>query len=581
MGARRYDLDGTGRALVPLASPWGIGALAYSDGALTAPALQPNGTRFGGWLLNTADNVLRETGDFDGDGRAEILVSSPWGIGVLEKAGSTFACPALAPNGSRFDGWLLNTADNRLGPVGDFDGDGRDEWLAISPWGIGVLELRGSTFGCLALQPNGTNLGGWVLDTATDRFGPVGDVDGDGRDEFLVVGTSGIALLRLSGTTFTTVASAARGSRIGDWLLNPDDNYFWPPADYLGDGRDDLLVTSPWGMGILTLAGGRLTSRAMVPNGTRIGGWLLNTLDNRFAPVGDLDGDGRPELLVISPWGMGVLEISAGAWANPWLAPNGSRFDGWLLNTADNYVDVVADVDGDGRDEIVVTSPWGIGVLQLSRGTMRGLMLAPNGTRFAGGWLLNTADNDVGYCPQLLRMHVKTLTAPTATPLATMIASMRQVFAMQGISVQIVSTEDLDLPLLNAVDVGVCQMGRTTTEQDQLFENRNGAGPNDFVAYFVQATTPRALNGCASHPAGRPGTVVTQVASRWTLAHEAGHVLGLRHVDDPPPPDPAAPPALLDRLMTGRGTGRVENPPADVVATEANALRHHRLTHNV
>ena len=58
-------------------------------------------------------------------------------------------------------------------------------------------------------------------------------------------------------------------------------------------------------------------------------------------------------------------------------------------------------------------------------------------------------------------------------------------------------------------------------------------------------------------------------------------MLGLRHVDDPPPPDPAAPPALLDRLMTGRGTWNVQNPPADVVATEANALRHHRLTHNL
>lgn len=580
MVARRYDFDGTRRALIPLSSPWGIGMLAYGGGALTSPALQPNGTRFNGWLLNTADNLLRETGDFDGDGRAEVLVSSPWGIGVLERAGGTFGCLALKPNGTRFDGWLLNTADNRLGPVGDFDGDGRDEWLAISPWGLGVLELRGSTFGCLALQPNGTNLGGWVLNTAVDRFGPVGDFDGDGCDEFLVVGPGGIALLRLSGSTFTTVARVSTGTRIGDWLLNPDDNFFWPAANYLGAGQDDLLVTSPWGMGILTLSGGNLTSRAMVANGTRLGGWLLNTLDSRFAPVGDLDGDGRPELLVISPWGMGVLEVSGGSWANPWLAPNGTRFDGWLLNTADNYVDIVADVDGDGRDEIVVTSPWGIGVLQLRDGTIRGLSLSANGTRFDGGWLLNTADNDVGFAPQLLRMHMKILTAPTSTPLATMLASMRRVFGMQGIVIQVPSTENLNLPLLNALDVGGCA-GTTTTEQNQLFGNRNSAGPNDLVAYFVQSTTPRTLNGCASFPAGRPGAVVTQVASPWTLAHEMGHVLGLRHVDDPPPPDPAAPPALLDRLMTGRGTWNVANPPADIAATEATAMRHHRLTHNL
>jgi hypothetical protein len=580
MVARRYDFEGTGRALVPLSSPWGIGLLAYSNSALTSPVLKPNGTRFGGWLLNSGDNLFRETGDFDGDGRTEILVSSPWGIGILEKLGDTYGCTALKPNGTRFDGWLLNTGDNRFGPVGDFDGDGRDEWLVISPWGLGVLEQRGDTFGCLALQPNGTNLGGWVLDTAVDRFGPVGDFDGDGRDEFLVAGPGGLAMLRLSGGTFTTVANVASGTRIGDWLLNPDDNFFWPAADYLDNGRDNLLVTSPWGIGILTLEGGTLTSRAMTPNGTRIGGWLLNTLDNRFAPVGDLDGDGRPELLVVSPWGIGVLEISAGTWHNPWLAANGTRFDGWLLNTADNYIDVVADIDGDGRDEIVLTSPWGIGVLQFRGDTMRGLMLAANGTRFAGGWLLNTADNDVGFGPQLLRLHLKILTTPT-TALATMIASMRQVYAMQGLHIQVASTEDLTLPLLNALDVGDCRMGQTTAEQVQLFGNRQNAGPNDLVAYFVLATTPRALNGCASHPAGQPGAVITQIASPWTLAHEAGHVLGLQHVDDPPPPDPAAPPALLDRLMTGRGTWSIQNPPADIVATEANAMRHHRLTHNI
>jgi hypothetical protein len=32
----------------------------------------------------------------------------------------------MAANGTRFGGWNLQTGDNRFGPVGDFDGDGRD-----------------------------------------------------------------------------------------------------------------------------------------------------------------------------------------------------------------------------------------------------------------------------------------------------------------------------------------------------------------------------------------------------------------------------------------------------------------------
>ena len=75
--------------------------------------MAPNGTRFGGWLLNTADNSFGPAGDFDGDHHREILVTSPWGIGILKLSGNTFTVPMMQPNGTRFGGWLLNTADNR------------------------------------------------------------------------------------------------------------------------------------------------------------------------------------------------------------------------------------------------------------------------------------------------------------------------------------------------------------------------------------------------------------------------------------------------------------------------------------
>ena len=95
-----------------------------------------------------------------------------------------------------------------------------------------------------------------------------------------------------------------------------------------------------------------------------------------------------------------------------------------------------------------------------------------------------------------------------------------------------VSTETLNLPALNDLDVGGCPLGTATTaEQTQLFSNRNSAGPNDVVVYFVRSTVPPS-NGCATHPAGRPGAVVAQGATRWTLGHEVGHVLTLRHVND-------------------------------------------------
>jgi hypothetical protein len=340
--------------------------------------------------------ALRITaGDLTGNRRTELVVTSPWGIGVWQHAGSAFNVPMMAPNGTRFGGWLLNTADNHVLLTSDLDGDGRDESMISSPWGIGVLKLAGSTFNVPMMAPNGTRFGGWLLNTADNRFGPAGDFDGDGRTEVLVTSPWGIAILKLGNGTFNPLMMAPNGTRFGGWLLNTADNRFCLAADLNGDGRDELLVVSPWGVGVLRWDGTALRAPMMAPNGTRFGGWLLNTTDNQIGPAADLDADRRAELLIRSPWGIGVLKLSGTTFTVPMMAPNGTRFGGWLLNTADNNFDVVRDLDGDRRADVIVTSPWGIGVLQLSGSTFTVPTMAPNGTRF-GGWLLNTADNRIG-----------------------------------------------------------------------------------------------------------------------------------------------------------------------------------------
>ena len=195
-------------------------------------------------------------------------------------------------------------------------------------------------------------------------------------------------------------------------------------------------------------------------------------------------------------------------------------------------------------------------------------MMKPNGTRF-GGWLLNTADNRFGIGMEVIRVHVKILTTPNIS-IEQMFTSMQWVYEAIGIRVQRVSTQNLSLPALDDVDVGACD-GTVTAEQTQLFGNRSNAPTTDLVIYFVRSTVP-PYNGCASFPGGQPGAVVAQGASTWTLAHEIGHVLELPHVDTP-----AA--RLLDRLMTGGGTGNITNPPPDLTVPETNTMKASRLTH--
>jgi len=181
---------------------------------------------------------------------------------------------------------------------------------------------------------------------------------------------------------------------------------------------------------------------------------------------------------------------------------------------------------------------------------------------------VRTAGGDlklIGWGPACVRLHVKTLQQPNIS-IATMVANMVQVYASIGIGVRLVSTEALNLPAsFLDVNVGSCTLGSTTTEQNQLFSNRNNAGATDVVVYFVRSTVP-PFNGCATHPQGRPGAVVAATASQWTLAHEVGHVLGLRHVND------------NNRLMTGNGTSNITNPPPDLVPSEASTMQSSQST---
>jgi hypothetical protein len=390
--SRAADLNGDHCAELLVSSPWGIGVLEESGNTLAALTMAANGTRLGDWLLNTADNSFGPMADFDGDGKPEVLISSPWGIGILKMVNGHLTPIMMAANGTRFGGWLLNTADNSFGPAADFDGDGRAEVVVTSPWGVGLLKLNGPTMAAPMMQANGTRFGGWLIDTGCNVFAHAADYDGDGRAELLVTSPWGVGLLKQNGATLQPLAMHANGTRLGGWLLDSNINNLGRPADYDGDGRAELLITSPWGVGLLKFDGHGLTAPMLQPNGTRFGGWLFSATDNWFGPAADYDGDGKAELMVLSNWGLGLLKLNGNTLSAPVMAPNGTRFGGWLLNTRDNQFGPAAKFYGGASHEVLVQSPWGIGLLRQTGGTLTPTMMQPNGTRF-GGWLLNTGDN--------------------------------------------------------------------------------------------------------------------------------------------------------------------------------------------
>ena len=216
-------------------------------------------------------------GDFDGDGRDELLLRNAdthaWIYYDLEDGGG--AAHALP----------LPTGDDRrfLG-IGDFNGDGRDDVLFTQrdtrSWTYYAVQAPGSA--PLAIASEALPL----TSNPVFEFRGVGDLDGDGHDDLLLRNTdNGVWIAYL-------VRGADLELRRG---LGATPRQVWAFAgmgDFNGDSRDDLLLrNTDTGAWVHYEMGANARSVLRRPGLTRNPSFALRG-------IGDLNGDGRDDLLL-------------------------------------------------------------------------------------------------------------------------------------------------------------------------------------------------------------------------------------------------------------------------------------------
>ena len=382
----------------------GFATFEVDNGEFDDVAHAVSETWYGGWNYDAPDDVVG-TGDFDGDGHEEALVMSGWGLGILGRTNAGgLTSEATHPAGQWIGSWNFGGTET-IEAVGDFDADGVDEFVIRSGWGLGIMQKSGNGFSLVWAAPFNSWVGSYYLRSGDEIVG-TGHFQSEVRDDLLVHGQLGsIGILRLQGSNLTSNAVNHPGQWIGGWNHGAS-NTIQLPADYDGDGLDEFVIRSGWGLGIIErVAGGSLTTVEIEPNGTLLSemyssapgnGWTLSASDELVA-AGDMTTDGRAELVVRNADGLGLLTLdSAEQLRTRTRFFHGNAFSGgWLFGAGDDFVGM-GDFDGLGGEDLLIRSGWGIGVISLRwySYTLIALGLEPY-TSMLDGWYLESGDDFV------------------------------------------------------------------------------------------------------------------------------------------------------------------------------------------
>ncbi|MFG0316885.1 MAG: VCBS repeat-containing protein [Planctomycetota bacterium JB042] len=267
-------------------------------------------------------------GDVDGDGFDDVV------IGAFQEDANGFDAGAVRVVSGRTGETLVLVAGagagaglgRFVGRTGDVDGDGFPDLVTSSATDLRVLSgVDGSP---IHLVPTGSR----------PRVSGAGDMNADGFADvaFTLPPTAG-------GATVVSGATGAKGTFPGLAFGIAG------PGDLDGDGHDDLavgfpdVVGTPGRIDVFSGATGQVVRQVVEAEGETIG--------YQMAGAGDVDADGTPDLglslgtervAVRSGVDMSLLHVLDG---DPGLGMFGDALDG------------AGDLDGDGRDDVIVGAP--------------------------------------------------------------------------------------------------------------------------------------------------------------------------------------------------------------------------------
>jgi len=300
------------------------------------------------WLSNSEPNAQPYTsngssgyqyvGDFNGDGKIDLMyagVNGGWYV-AMSNGSDKFETP-IGPSAPIF------YVPNKF--VGDFNGDGKMDFMyyycSYNSTGWCVTKSNGNGFDTPTR---------WLSNSAPNDpsyygigYQFVGDFNGDGKADLLYLGANGwyVAKSNADGSGFDSATFWLGNSGPGGYTYNPKNQF---TGDFNGDGKMDFMYlgSDGWYVALSNGNGFETPTRWLENN---VSGSQTHNAGYQF--VGDFNGDGKMDFMYLGSDGWYVAKsngISFEQQPTRWLDKTGPS--GQTYNAGYQFL---GDFNGDGK----------------------------------------------------------------------------------------------------------------------------------------------------------------------------------------------------------------------------------------